>query len=703
MLHQLPGRFRAKHNRLYDKRLSQYINVYCDGLFGVTCCNANSRTATVLVVYDEKKTTADLLLQKIDAAIEIGAEKDRDWLDVFGHMLTAENRRDGARRKLFFYGLFYIALRTKQALFGKAPFSGGLRLLQAASVVTVTGGYPLLKNAYRALARPLPADPDKLLWAASQFFTFTRGSAKGVFLLWLKELSDYVKFSADADCFRILGQNLNKTFGLAVRITPDGKGFIPADRLDIGDVIEVGKGELVPARGVVAQGAAQVDGLYYAGHPMVRRCTPGQEVHEGMAVLDGKLAVRVTQAQKQPPAPDIKEEDVAAYRNTKAYSYRLTAPALGLSLLNALTTRSFSGALGMMMTLSPSSANAAFGTGIKNYAALLNKNHLYLRNPYIIEKLAGIRHVVFDKTGTLTRPKMTLCETAVYDRRYSGAALLSICAACEAGHYHPAASALREAAGAPDDGGVTESCLIPSRGIRARYNGLDVLIGNRQLMLASAVDISEGESLYERLAADYTPVFMAVDGRLAAIFALKEALRDSAPALIQKLKRLGVEVTLVTGDTEQRAKIAAGALGIDAVFSACAAGEKADIVRRLRETGAVMMVGDGVNDREAMRAADVSVSFVDAACDKVKLQSDCVIFERDMDRLPDLLTLSNKAYRCIGQSIAVSKGMNVLLGAMALLQRIDIYGAKSYNTINSIVSLLMNQRINFLSPGPGNR
>ncbi len=111
------------------------------------------------------------------------------------------------------------------------------------------------------------------------------------------------------------------------------------------------------------------------------------------------------------------------------------------------------------------------------------------------------------------------------------------------------------------------------------------------------------------------------------------------------------------------------------------------------------MVGDGVNDVLSMRAADISVSFVDAACDKVKLHSDCVLFEEDMARLPDLISLSRKCGRRMAQSVFAAGAYNIFIGILAFWERIDVFAAKSFNTINSLMVLLLNQRIRYLSPG----
>ena len=137
-------------------------------------------------------------------------------------------------------------------------------------------------------------------------------------------------------------------------------------------------------------------------------------------------------------------------------------------------------------------------------------------------------------------------------------------------------------------------------------------------------------------------------------------------------------------------------MGIKDVYGGCNSGEKLQILLEQKSKGPVMMVGDGVNDILSMRAADVSVSFLDYSSNEIKLNSDYIIFDDDVNRLEDLIMLSQSAYEIMQQNIKMSNLFNISLGIFAFLGGLDVFAAKSINTINSILTLIMNERVTLI-------
>lgn len=520
-------------------------------------------------------------------------------------------------------------------------------------------------------------------------------------VLWLKELSDYIKYSSEAECMRLLRRNMGRTSGMACLMQGRKSVLVPVRDLREGETIEIHPGEVVPVNGEVLKGKAFVNSLYHTGQPLVSVVTDGHQVFEGMAVLSGDLTVKVTGLPETYGKTDLSAGDLRLSRNNRRYARNITYAALGLAVVYYVIRRSFLGSLAIMLALSPSASAAGFSSGMKNYVSLLNKPRVYIRNPNVFEKIVNVDHVVFDKTGTLTYGTMRIRGIEVLNPAYSESELLKICAACEVNSYHPISVTLQKVGDGYDIRKVQSSVLLPSKGICAKYDRRDVLIGNRELMQEADIDISGGLAGYETAEKNLcTPVFVAIDHALSGIIVLEDVLRDNAKELVDRLKRIGIRnITLLTGDGAEKARRAASALGIGNVRSNCSAEDKVAVVRRLKENERVMMIGDGVNDVLSMREADISISYVDSACDKVKLHSDCIIFEEDLAKLPDLILLSRKSYRSIRQSIFATNAYNLFFGFLAFSERIDAFAAKSFNTINSLMVLLLNQRILYLSPG----
>ena len=178
-LHTLPGRVRIRNNCLYhDKALSQYINVYCDNLYGVKRSRVNEKTATILIVYDENRTQPDILISNIQTAIQAALNGERNELQPHDEYFQAVSKRNKAKKWFLIYGLIYILFKVKQYRYGKFLLSRNLRVLEIAALVTIIGGYPLIKGLYKRFAKKIPADSDLLLKLSAASLTLMRESNK---------------------------------------------------------------------------------------------------------------------------------------------------------------------------------------------------------------------------------------------------------------------------------------------------------------------------------------------------------------------------------------------------------------------------------------------------------------------------------------------------------------------------------------------
>lgn len=699
----LPGRVRFRSNKIHgNKVLSRYLHSYIEGLFGVNYSSINYNTGSILIVYDDEKTNYEQLEDNIRLALSSEGSSKREALKQNELYYKTIEKRDKSKRKILFLGVTYLLLKLKHATIGKFSISSNVAVLEAASVVTIVGGYPLLKTLYKKFSRNLPTDSDILLNLTATSFTLLRESSKGVFVLVLKSLSDYVKYSAEVECMRTLNSGMNKTLGMAWLILENNQEIlVPVSSLNIGDTINIHKGEVSPVKGKITSGNAVVNTLYQTGQPVVSHLGKGNKILEGATVVFGEIKVKVESIPVETEKKDISLDNLSIHKQVGAYQNRISKFAMGVAGLNYIFTGSLLNALSVLLVLTPSATATALSNGMKNYVAALKKHNIYLRNPNTFENIVNTNSIMFDKTGTLTYGNMRIMNIESFSKDYSSEELLKICAACEADTYHPISITLQDYAGGEYDiSKVKSSVLVPSQGIEAIYDNHKLLIGNVKLFEKHRINITNGINKYKQFERDfYYPLFIAVDNKLAGIISMKDEMRENTDLLIRKLKYEGIkDINLITGDNYEKACNFAESIGIENVFAECSYEDKLTVIMENCKLHRVMMVGDGINDIDAMRAAGVSVSFANSACDKIKLHSDCIIFEDNIDRLADLIYMSQRSYKFMRQSIAFSEFYNIVFGALAFFQYFDAFTAKSLNTINSLVVLLLNRRIGWIAP-----
>ena len=261
--------------------------------------------------------------------------------------------------------------------------------------------------------------------------------------------------------------------------------------------------------------------------------------------------------------------------------------------------------------------------------------------------------MVLDKTGTITLGKPQLTDIKTYDGMSERDALL-LCASAERGSEHPIARAIVD--GANIRGiellGPESFQAIPGRGIDAIVSGKRILSGNIKLMNENSIDVSAAEKDAAALAGSgRTLMYVAVDGRLSALMAAADTVKPSSMEAISKLKKLGIEVYMITGDNKNTADAIAKEVGIEHVLSDVLPQDKAGEVKRLQESGLkVAMVGDGINDAPALVQADVGMA-IGTGTDVAVESADVVLMRGDLNEVPTAIALSRATIRNIKQNL----------------------------------------------------
>ena len=422
---------------------------------------------------------------------------------------------------------------------------------------------------------------------------------------------------------------LDLTPKTARRVTDDGDEDVPLEAVKVGDRLLVRPGESVPVDGVVLDGYSAVDERLLTGEPIAVEKTAGDTVTGGTINQSGSFVMRAEGVGADTVLARIVDMVAAAQRSrapVQALVDRVAnwfvpavvvvsliafvvwlivgpAPALAHAVVAAVSVLVIACpcALGLA---TPMSIMVATGRGAQ--AGVL------VRDAAALESLAKVDVLMVDKTGTLTEGKPELTDVIAADDGMDEAEVLSLAASLERGSEHPLAEAIL--AGAESRGVVlhetTDFEAIPGRGVRGRVAGRAVVLGNLALMRVLDADLGEVAGAGERLQeAGKTVMFVAVDGKPRGLVAAADQIKPTTREAIRMLRRSGLRIMMVTGDSERAARTVAGALDIEDWRAEAVPEDKRDIVAEWHARGHhVAMAGDGINDAPALAAADTGIA-----------------------------------------------------------------------------------------------
>ena len=479
------------------------------------------------------------------------------------------------------------------------------------------------------------------------------------------------------------GEAIRRLIGLqprTARVERDGADVeIPIEQVVAGDVVLVRPGEKVPVDGVILDGHSSLDESMVTGESMPVTKETGatvigatlnqtgafrmQATNVGSDTMLAQIVRLVRQAQTS-KAPIQRLADAVARWFVPAVLFVAIAtfvvwfdvgpkPAFQFALVAAVAVLIIACpcALGIA---TPLSIMVATGKGAE--AGVLIKSAEALETAHKLDVL------ILDKTGTLTKGKPELTDL-VASEGFDEASLLALAAAAEARSEHPLAQAIVTAA---HDKGITVAEIdefesITGKGVAATVTGRRVLIGNERLLIDAGVNTASLTDPAARLAADgKTAMFVAVDGAPAGIVAVADTLKDDAVASVAALRRLGLEVVMLTGDNRRTAEAIARATGVDRVLAEVLPSDKAAEVARLQREGRIVgMVGDGINDAPALAQADVGIA-IGTGTDVAIEAADVTLISGQLAGLVTAIALSKATMRNIRQNLGFAFGFNVL-------------------------------------------
>jgi Cu+-exporting ATPase len=481
------------------------------------------------------------------------------------------------------------------------------------------------------------------------------------------------------------GAALKALIGLQARIATverDGtQQEIPVEDVRPGDVVLVRPGDKVPVDGEIVDGTSSIDESMVTGESLPVTKGPGDPVVGATINQTGAFRFRATRVGSDTMLSQIIRL-VEQAQSSKAPIQRLAdavagwfVPAVIFIAIGAFMTWFVAGpdpaltlalvaAVAVLIIACPCALGLATPLSIM-VATGKGANHgVLIRSAEALETAHKLDTVVLDKTGTITKgePALTDVVTAsgspVDDRE-----LLRLVAVAEGASEHPLGEAIVR--GARDrEISVAEATAFDSitgKGITARVDGHEVLVGNRRLLAEAGMEVTELDEQAERLATDgKTPMYAAVDGRPAGLIAVADTIKDDSEAAIAELHELGLEVAMMTGDNRRTAEAIARQVGIDRVLAEVLPEDKSAEVRRLQDEGKLVgMVGDGVNDAPALAQADVGIA-MGTGTDVAIESADVTLVSGELQVLVTAIALSKATMRNIRQNLFFAFAYNVL-------------------------------------------
>ncbi|HIE1463880.1 TPA: copper-exporting P-type ATPase CopA [Klebsiella pneumoniae] len=451
-------------------------------------------------------------------------------------------------------------------------------------------------------------------------------------------------------------------------VTPEGEKDLPLAEVQAGMTLRLTTGDRVPVDGMISQGEAWFDEAMLTGEPVPQQKGDGDAIHAGTVVQDGsvlftasavgsqttlaRIIRMVRQAQSSKPeigqladkisAVFVPAVVVIALISAAIWYFFVPAPQIVYTLVIATT---------VLIIACPCALGLATPMSIISGVGRAAEYGVLVRDADALQRASELDTLVFDKTGTLTegKPQVVAVKTFAGVDEHTA---LRLAAALEQGSSHPLARAILDKAA---DGPLPEVSgfrTLRGLGVSGEAEGHRLLLGNQALLNEQHINTAEVESeMTAQASRGATPVLLAVDGQAAALFAIRDPLREDSVDALARLHRQGYRLVMLTGDNPTTAKAIAKEAGIDEVIAGVLPDGKADAIKRLQSQGhKVAMVGDGINDAPALAQADVGIA-MGGGSDVAIETAAITLMRHSLHGVADALAISKATLRNMKQNL----------------------------------------------------
>lgn len=702
-----------------------------NGLDGVISASVNLASEKATVRYNPETITVASLKRAVSdvgyqATLADASSRDRE---------REARERQNRRLKLLLIFSFLLAIPTFILSFTKpfVPDTNNWILLALATPVQFVVGWQFYLGAYKAL-RNRRANMDVLVvlgtsaaYIYSLMVTISPGTFDGevyfdtsALIISIVLLGRYLEARAKGRT----SEAIKKLMGLRPKtaniILNDREVEVPIEDVEVGHVVVVRPGEKIPVDGLVIEGASAVDESMLTGESMPVEKKEGDQVSGATINKNGFLKFQATKVGKDTVLAQIVRL-VEQAQGSKAPIQRLAdsvagvfVPAvMGVAIVTFLAWYLTGGQpfvfaltafISVLVIACPCAVGLATPTAIMVGTGKGAQNGILIKSAEALEKAYRVKTIVLDKTGTITRGKPGVTDIVAINS-FKRDEVLRLAALAEKGSEHPVGEAIVDAA----KGNNLELAdpeffqAFGGRGILARVDGREVLLGNRALMNENGVENDPLEGKMQELESEgKTVMLMSVDKKMAGLIAVSDAPREYASEAVEQLHQMGIETVMISGDNRRTADAIARQVGIKKVMAEVLPEEKAKAVLKLQEGGnGVAMVGDGINDAPALAQADIGIA-LGSGTDVAMESGDIVLVKDDLRDVVEAVKLSRYTIRKVKQnlfwaffynSIGIPIAAGVLYPLLGfLLNPIVAAAAMGFSSVSVVTnSLLMNR------------
>lgn len=657
---------------------------------GVNDASVNLMMATATVTYDPTAVTPEALVAAIEGA-GYGAELPHDDRSAFEEQ-EARDRETAAefetlKRKAIVSGVIGALAMAVMPFMHQMMWITWVLLVVTAAIMA-TAGRHFYVRAWQALKHG-GADMNTLvaLGTGSAFlYSVIATVAPGFFLargvsadVYYEAVILIIAFILTGNAFEARAKrNTATALRALVQLQPKTARVlrnlverdIPIEEVEPGDFVVVRPGERIPVDGIVHKGESAVDESMLTGESMPVAKKPGDTVIGGTINRTGAFRLKATTLGEQSMLARI----VKLMRDAQGSRAPIQALAdkissvfvpvvVGIALVtfaawayfaqDAAFVRAFAAAVTVLIIACPCAMGLAVPTAVMVATGKGAELGVLIKGGEALQRAGDVRTIVLDKTGTVTEGKPTVTDVIVRDAG-SETQLLGQVAALERLSEHPLAEAIVTAAktrGATA-GHAEGFASVTGKGVTGVVAGAALAVGNAALMADYAIDVTPLAAEAARLAdAGRTPMFVARDGALAGLLAVADPIKESSRAAIQRMHALGLEVVMLTGDTERTARAIAKEAGIERVVAGVLPDGKVAEVQRLQAEGKVVaMVGDGINDAPALAQADIGMA-IGTGTDIAAEAADVVLMRGDLRAAGQAIELSRRTMATMKQNL----------------------------------------------------
>ncbi|BBI34199.1 heavy metal translocating P-type ATPase [Cohnella abietis] len=705
-------------------------------LEGVSLATVNLALETAQVQYSASSVSLPDLIKKVEQ-LGYHAKEKEEQRDI-----GADRKKEVRRQQLKLLVSVLLSLPLLWAMVGHFSFTSWIWVpelfmnpwfqLTLATPVQFIIGWQFYVGAYKAL-RNGSANMDVLValgTSAAYFYSlyltiqsigshhhqvdmYYETSSVLITLILMGKLFESLAKGRSSEAIKTL-MGLQAKTALVIR---DGQEVnIPVEEVVAGDVFLVKPGVKIPVDGIVIEGLSAVDESMLTGESLPAEKRGGDTVIGATLNKNGVLKVRATKVGKETALSQIIKV-VEEAQGSKAPIQRVAdvisgifVPiVVGIAVVTflvwyfAVESGNFSGALekaiAVLVIACPCALGLATPTSIMAGSGRAAELGILFKGGEHLESTHRIDTILLDKTGTVTKGKPELTDIEVLPSLKNDDKILAWIASAEKNSEHPLAEAVVN--GIQERGIellMTDSFeAIPGHGVKAVIEGQELLIGTRKLMAENGVNI---EIALERMGSlegeGKTAMLVAINGSYAGLIAVADTIKESSKQAVARLKDLGIQVVMITGDNERTAHAIALQAGIQEVFAEVLPEGKANEVKKLQASGKkVAMVGDGINDAPALATADIGMA-IGTGTDVAMEAADVTLMRGDLNSIPDAIAMSRKTMSNIKQNLFWALAYNVIgipIAASGFLAPWLAGAAMALSSVSVVLNALRLQRV----------